>query len=110
MGSVFTRIIDRELPARVFHETNEVIVIADHRPQAPVHLLIIPKREYRNFYETPWEVLEMMTRTAKEIADKLGIQDHFRVIINNGYCQEIDHVHFHFISNRGADILTFIEG
>ena len=109
MASIFTRIINRELPARVFHETDEVIVVADHRPQAAVHLLIIPKQEYRNFFETPYEVLEMMSRTAKEIAEKLGIEDHFRVIVNNGYCQEIDHVHFHFISDRGADKLAWID-
>jgi histidine triad (HIT) family protein len=109
MPSVFTRIINRELPARIFYEDDEVIVIADHRPQAPVHLLLIPKVGTKNYYETPYETLEMLSRTAKMIAEKLDISDHFRLIINNGYCQEIDHVHFHFISNRGADKLKWIE-
>ena len=107
MSSVFTRIINRELPARVFYEDSEVIVIADHRPQAPVHLLIVAKAETRNFYETPYETLQMMSRTAKMIAEKLGITDHFRLVINNGLGQEIDHIHFHFLSDRGADKLPW---
>ncbi len=109
MPTIFVQIINRELPARIFHETDEVIVIADHRPQAPVHLLIIAKSEYKNFYETPPEALAMMNRTAKFIAEKLGISDHFQILINNGLRQEIPHVHFHFMSDRGADKLTFVQ-
>ena len=108
MPSVFTKIINRQLKSKIFYETDEVIVIADHRPQAEIHLLIIPKAEYKNFYETPIEVLQMMSTTAKLIAEKLGIVDHFRVIINNGWCQEVDHVHYHFISNHDTGKLKYI--
>lgn len=107
MASVFTRIINRELPAKVFHETDEVIVIADHRPKDRVHLLIIPKTECRNFYETPPAVLTMLDETVKVVADKLGIHNHFRIVVNNGYGQEVDHIHYHFLSNRGAEKLVF---
>jgi histidine triad (HIT) family protein len=107
MSSVFTRIINRELPAKIFYENDEVIVIADHRPQAPVHLLLIPKAETVDFYRTPPETLAMLDRTAKLVAEKLGIEDHFQIRINNGLGQEIDHIHYHFISNRGADRLAF---
>jgi histidine triad (HIT) family protein len=107
MPTIFTQIINRELPAKIFHETDEVIVIADYRPRAPLHLLIIPKTEYTNFYETPPEVLAMMNRTAKMIAEKLGISDHFQILINNGLKQEVPHLHFHFMSNKGVDKLTF---
>ena len=109
MPTVFERIINRQMPAKVFFEDDNVIVIADHFPRAPVHLLIIPKKVTKNFYETPPETLDMLNRYAKLIAEKLDITDHFRVIINNGYCQEIDHVHYHFMSDRGARNLKFIE-
>jgi len=109
MPTVFTRIISRELPAKIFYEDDKVIVIADHRPQAAVHLLIIPKAETKDFYETPPETLAMMNRTARMIAERLGVTDWFRLIINNGYCQEVDHVHFHFMSTRGAENLKWIE-
>lgn len=110
MSSIFTRIISRDLPAKIFYETDEVIVIADHRPRASVHLLIIPKQEVRNFFEAPPSVLNLLDETAKIIAGKLQLEDHFRIIINNGFGQEIDHIHYHFLSDRGADRLKYIEG
>ena len=109
MDSIFIRIINRELPAKIFHEDSEVIIIADHHPRTPVHLLIIPKVVTKNFYESPPELLTMLNKKAKMVAEKLGISNHFRIIINNGYCQEIDHLHYHFMSNRGADQLSWIE-
>jgi len=107
MASVFTQIINRELPADIFYETDDVIVIADHRPRKPVHLLIIAKEEHPNFQETPIEVLSMLCETAKLVAEKLGIPDHYQLGVNNGYGQEIDHIHFHFMSNRGVDKLVY---
>lgn len=109
MPSVFTRIINRELPARILHETDEVIVIADHRPKDRVHLLIIPKVEHPDFYRTPPEVMAMLNRTAREVAEMLDIADHFRLVVNNGYGQEVDHVHLHFLSNRGAEKLRWMK-
>ena len=109
MPSIFTRIINRELPAKIFFENDEVIVIADHYPRAPVHLLIIPKKDTKNFYETPAETLTMLDGYVKKVAELLGLEDHFRVMINNGLGQEVDHIHYHFMSDRGADRLKFIE-
>ena len=110
MSSIFTQIINRELPAKIFYETDEVIVIADHRPRQPVHLLIVHKEEYPNFQETPTEVLALLCDTAKEVARKLGIEGHYQIHVNNGYGQEIDHIHLHFMSNRGLDKLKFLKG
>lgn len=107
MPSIFTRIINREIPSKIFHETDTIIVIADHRPKDIVHLLIIPKTEYPDFQSTPADILAEMNATVKLIAEKLGIADHYRIQVNNGYGQEVDHVHFHFLSNRGADKLNF---
>ena len=108
MPSIFTRIVNRELPAKIFYEDEEVIVIADHRPKAPVHLLLIPKIETKNFYCTPPELLAMLDRTVKLVADRLRLTDHFRVLINNGLGQEVPHLHYHFLSDRGAENLKYI--
>ena len=108
MPSVFTRIIKREIPSKIFHETDSIIVIADHRPKDVVHLLIIPKTKYPDFQSTPPEVLAEMDATVKLVALKLGLTDHYRVQINNGYGQEVDHVHYHFMSNRGAEKLKYL--
>ena len=109
MASIFTQIIRREIPSRIFHETAEVIVIADIFPKAPLHLLIIPKEESTNFYGTKEETLAILDRTVKIVAEKLGITDHFRIQINNGLGQEVPHLHYHFMSNRGLDKLKYIE-
>ncbi|MBN1213483.1 MAG: HIT domain-containing protein [candidate division Zixibacteria bacterium] len=109
MATIFTQIINRERPAKIFYEDEQVIVIADHRPQAPVHLLLIPKKESPNFYETDCETLDLLNKTAKKVAEKLGISNHFQLRINNGLGQEIDHIHYHFLSNRGREKLKFID-
>jgi len=107
MHDIFEKIIRREIPSKVFYETDEVIVIQDIRPKAAVHLLLIPKRKFKNFYEAPPETLAMLDQTVKKVAEMLGISDYFRVQVNNGLGQEIDHVHYHFLSERGAEKLKF---
>ncbi|MDZ4723051.1 MAG: HIT domain-containing protein [candidate division Zixibacteria bacterium] len=107
MPSIFTRIINREISAKIFHETGDVIVIADINPKEAVHLLIIPKAEYRNFFETPADVIALLDQAVKDVATKLGIEDHFRVQINNGFGQEVEYLHYHFMSDRGAERLKF---
>ena len=109
MSTIFTRIIRRELPARIFYETDQVIVIADHRPKAPVHLLIISKPEYPDFQHMPPEALQVCFDTAKIVAEKLSIPDHYQLAINNGLGQEVPHFHIHFLSNRGAERLKYLE-
>lgn len=109
MASIFTRIINRELPAKIFHEDQDCIIIADHRPKDRVHLLIIPKNETPSFFDTPPEILSMLNEKAKMVAKKLGLENHFRLQINNGYGQEVPHLHYHFMSNRGSERLTYIE-
>lgn len=107
MHDIFEKIIRREIPSKIFYEDDDVIVIQDIRPKAAVHLLLIPKKKTKNFYQTPPDTLAMLDDTVKKVADLLGIQDHFQIQINNGLGQEIDHVHYHFMSDRGADKLRF---
>lgn len=105
MHDIFERIIKKEIPSKIFYEDDDVIVIQDIKPKAPVHLLLIPKKKTKNFYETPQETLSLLDATVKKVAKMLGIIDHFRIQVNNGLGQEIDHVHYHFLSDKGADKL-----
>ena len=105
MATVFDRIIARELPARIAYESDRVIVFADHRPKDKVHLLIVPKEVYTDFHVTPPDVMTMMCDTAKLLAERLGIANHYRIQMNIGYCQEVAHVHMHFLSNQGGEAL-----
>lgn len=108
MSTIFSRIINKEVPAKVFLDTEDVIVFADHRPKDRVHLLIVPKAEHPTFHDTPPEVLALLDRTVKEVAERLGIADHYRIVVNNGYGQEVFHIHYHFLSNRGSENLTWL--
>jgi histidine triad (HIT) family protein len=108
MATIFDRIIAREIPAKIFYETDQVIVFADHRPKDLVHLLICPKTAYPTFQETPPEVISLLAETAKLVAARLDIADHYRLQINNGYGQEVFYIHFHFLSDRGHKRLVFL--
>ena len=107
MHDIFEKIIRREIPSKIFYEDDDVIVIQDINPKTPVHLLLISKKKTKNFYESPPEILAMLDRSVKKVAELLKIEDHFRVQVNNGLGQEIDHLHYHFMSDRGMQNLKF---
>ena len=108
MSSIFTKIINRELPSKIFYETDNIIVIEDINPKANIHLLIIPKVETKNFYFTPAETLNLLNDTVKEIARMLKLEHRFRIQINNGFGQEVEHLHYHFMSDYKSDNLKFL--
>lgn len=104
--SIFTRIINRELPADIVCESDEIIAIRDINPAAPTHVLIIPKVEIATINDIQAEQAELignMVLMAKKIAADEGIaEDGFRLIINcNRHgCQEVFHLHMHLVGGR----------
>lgn len=91
-----------EIPARKVHEDEIVLAFHDIRPQAPVHLLIIPKEHVTSLAEcdaSHEEVLGRMLALAPKLAHAQGASDGFRVIINTGHVggQEVYHLHIHVI-------------
>ncbi len=109
MQDIFEKIISREIPSKIFYEDDDVIVIQDINAKAPVHLLLIPKEKTKNFYKASLETLALMGRTVKKVAELLKVEDHFRILVNNGLGQEIDHLHYHFMSDRGMENLKFLD-
>jgi len=105
MPTLFEKIIAREIPAQIEHEDDRCIVIHDIQPQAPVHMLIIPKKPIPRVGEAADEdgqVLGHLLLTARDIAQKLGLENGFRVVINNGPdgCESVPHLHVHLLGNR----------
>ena len=101
--SVFTKIIDREIPADIVAETDRVIAVRDIAPKAPVHVLVVPKTEqYRNVVELAAgdpSLLAEVISVANEIAEnEAGGQ--FRLVFNSGERagQTIFHVHAHVLA------------
>jgi len=103
--SIFQRIIDHEIPAKIEHEDEHCIVIHDIQPQAPVHLLIIPKRHLVRISETSVSdesLLGHLLLVAGLLARKLSLREGFRLVINNGpqACESVPHLHVHMLAKR----------
>jgi histidine triad (HIT) family protein len=103
--TIFQRIIDREIPAKIEHEDDQCIVLHDIQPQAPVHLLIIPKKLIARVGEATSAdepVLGHLLTTAGVIAKKLNLERGFRLVINNGpdASESVPHVHVHLLAKR----------
>ncbi|MGV8969834.1 MAG: histidine triad nucleotide-binding protein [Microbacteriaceae bacterium] len=106
--SVFTRIIAREIPAEIVFENDEFIAITDIAPQAPVHVLVIPKTDqYADVVELAAadpNLLSRLIATAKGIADDLA-DGEFRLVFNTGASagQTVFHVHAHVLGGQFSE-------
>lgn len=105
MKTLFQRIIDREIPAKIEHEDEHCIVIHDIDPQAPTHILVIPKRLIPRVAEAgvgDQSVLGHLLLTAAKVAEKLNLEDGFRVVVNNGKDggETVPHMHVHVLGGR----------
>lgn len=103
--TIFQKIIDREIPAKIEHEDEHCVVLHDIQPQAPVHLLIVPKKVITRVGEAGTEdqaVLGHLLLTAGAIAKKLQLAQGFRLVINNGphACESVPHLHVHLLAKR----------
>lgn len=105
MPTLFQRIIAREIPARIEYEDDLCIVIHDIQPQAPVHLLIIPKTVIPRVGEaTPDQQSSLghLLLTAGLVAQKLKLARGFRLVVNHGpdACETVPHLHVHLLAGR----------
>jgi histidine triad (HIT) family protein len=105
MSTIFGKIIKRELPAEIVFENDRIIAIKDKYPAAPVHLLIMPKKEIKDIQSASKEDLTLISEcitVAQELAKKFNVQDGYRLITNNGPTagQTIYHLHFHLVGGR----------
>ncbi|PIE37595.1 MAG: histidine triad nucleotide-binding protein [Gammaproteobacteria bacterium] len=105
MSTVFSKIINGELPADKLHEDEHCIVIRDINPQAPVHLLIIPRREIPRLVDATQDdqaLLGHLMLVASKMAVQLGVQEAFRLVLNNGESagQTVFHVHMHLLAGQ----------
>jgi histidine triad (HIT) family protein len=103
--SIFERIIDREISARIVYEDELCIAFHDLEPQAPLHVLICPKRRINMVSDASAEdsvVLGHLLLTAPIIATNEGYADEFRLTINNGAAvgQTVFHLHIHLMAGR----------
>ncbi len=105
MNTVFGKIIKKELPAEIVFENERIIAFKDRYPVAPVHLLIMPKKEIYSLQKAAEEDLQLLPElfaVAQQLAEEFGIAENYRFLTNNGSLagQTIFHLHFHLIGGR----------
>ena len=104
--TLFEKIIAREIPAQIVYEDELVIAFRDISPQAPAHVLMIPKKPIPRIGEATEEdkkVLGHLLLKAAEVADKLGLkQSGYRLVFNNGpdAGEAVPHLHCHILGGR----------
>ncbi|MAH74079.1 MAG: histidine triad nucleotide-binding protein [Porticoccaceae bacterium] len=103
--TLFTRIINRELPADFIYEDEYCVVINDIAPQANVHLLVIPRKPVKRLVDakrSDTKLLGHLLWVAGEMARRSGVGDAFRVVINNGADagQTVFHLHLHLLASE----------
>ncbi len=103
--TLFTKIINRELPADIIYEDDHCIAIKDIAPKAPTHVLVIPKKPIPRLVDAAEEdqaLLGHLMVAAGKIAAEAGVGDAFRLIINNGadVGQTVFHLHLHILGGK----------
>ena len=103
--TLFEKIIARQIPASIVAETEEWIAFHDIAPQAPTHLLIVPKKRIARLAEVKpddQELLGMLLLAAAKLAREQGLKSGFRIVINNGHDggEAVPHLHLHLLGGR----------
>ena len=106
--TIFDKIISKEIPATIAYEDDKCLAFHDVNPQAPKHLLVIPKvrgnlSQLSKAQESDKEILGHLMYTAKVVAEQEGLaKEGYRIVINDGPhgCQSVYHIHLHIIGGR----------
>lgn len=105
MSTIFGKIVRGELPCQKVYENEKLLAIYDIHPAAPIHILLIPKKEIPNLQAVQGEdyaLIVEVVKTAQMLAKQLGIDEGYRLLTNNGEGagQTIDHLHFHLLGGK----------
>jgi histidine triad (HIT) family protein len=103
MATLFTKIINREIPADIVYEDEHVVAFRDVDPKAPTHILIIPRAEITGLAALPEEGDHLhILNAAKKIAEQEGLTTGYRLVINQGpdAGQSVEHLHAHLLGGR----------
>ena len=103
--TIFGKIIRREIPSDIVYEDDLALAFKDINPQAPTHILLIPKKPIPRISDAASEdqaLLGHLLWTVKQVAEKAGLSNGYRVVINNGADggQTVDHLHLHILGDR----------
>lgn len=106
--TLFQKIMDGEIPGEFVHQDDQCVVLRDIDPQAPVHLLVVPRKPIPRVAEADAEdgpLLGHLLLTARKVALEMGLEKGFRVVVNNGPDggESVPHLHVHLLGGRSLD-------
>jgi histidine triad (HIT) family protein len=102
MATLFTKIINREIPADIVYEDDHVVAFRDIEPKAPIHILIVPRAEIPGAAHVPESGdHQYLLNAARKIAEQENLES-YRLVINQGpeAGQSVDHLHMHLLGGR----------
>lgn len=99
---VFCKIIAKEVDAEIEKETENLLVFKDQFPKAPIHLLLVPKKHFRDITEADGDVWAQIREVANEIAKEKDLRG-FRLVHNAGKAAAVSHMHVHFLADITKD-------
>jgi histidine triad (HIT) family protein len=103
MPTLFTKIINREIPGEIVYEDDHCVAFKDISPQAPVHIIIVPRQEIPGVADVPETGDHMyLFNAARKVAEQLGLSTGYRLVVNQGEDaqQTIPHLHVHLLAGR----------
>lgn len=103
--TIFQRIIDKEIPAKIIYEDDQCLAFHDVAPQAPTHVLVIPKKpiiSVADIGDGDADLIAHMWIVIRDLAKQLKLDNGYRVAVNCGRDggQSVDHLHFHLLGGR----------
>ncbi len=102
---IFCKIINGEIPSTKLYEDDDMVIIKDVHPQAPIHYLLLPKEHYANIIEMTDAQAATLAKCVKKLSAltfELGLQGGFRLVSNKGSdaCQSVEHLHIHILGGK----------
>ena len=105
-GCIFCKIVNKEIPSKIVYEDKDILAFKDINPQAPTHILLIPREHFASLNAVPEErkeILSSLLLKARQIAEEKGIaQSGYRIVLNTerDSGQEVFHIHLHLLGGR----------
>ncbi len=103
---IFCKIVNKEIPSKIVYEDKDILAFNDINPQAPTHILLIPRKHFASLNAIPEEkkeILSSLLLKARQIAEEKGIaQSGYRIVLNTerNSGQEVFHIHLHLLGGR----------
>ena len=114
-NNIFAKILKKELPSEIVYEDENIIAFKDINPQAPIHILVIPKEKFCSFNDfiekAEASSITKFMKSLKTVTEVLRLGDGYRLITNVGKigCQEGPHLHFHILAGKKIGKLTSLD-